>query len=155
MAPQDSQWHLDPVGQELASRYFTVGEQSVPTNPKNYLSYIEKPGAGFSSNNITRVNPYGDAVEQAMLSVPALVQPVPAASRIMAPAPAPGAEQQVNTPGYGVDPRRSQLSRIDTASYQNVPPPLGEPVAPAAPLGMSTGVRPVGTGPQRNVRRPG
>lgn len=156
--PLANDWQLDPSRQSMASTFFTTGngDGMARSNPRNFESFLERPNSvapGYSGNEFVRVNPYGDAVQAAVLDTPQLTRPVPAAARVMAPSPAPGAEQQVNTPGYGFNPQQSPLNRIDAATYQNVPPPLGAG-APAQALGMSTGVSLAGSGPQRNVPPP-
>lgn len=155
--PLPNSWQLDPGRQNLAANFFTTGNGGgVPTNPQNFESFFERPNPiapGYSGSEFLRSNLYGDAVQAAVLDTPQLTRPVPAAARVMAPSPAPGAEQQVNTPGYGFNPQQSPLTQIDAAAYQNVPPPLGE-AAPARPLGISTGVSLAGSGPQRNVPPP-
>lgn len=156
--PLPNGWQLDQARQAMASKFFTTGNgDGVPkSNPQNFESFLERPNPvapGYSGNEFVRANPYGDAMQAAVLDTPQLTRPVPAAARVMAPSPAPGAEQQVNTPGYGFNPQQSPLNRIDVAAYQNVPPPLGSG-GPAQPLGMSTGVSLAGSGPQRNVPPP-
>jgi hypothetical protein len=151
---QPGQWSQNQQEARTMARQFTAAGGMVPTNIQNFLS--TQPAASpvaydaIGQGLVPRVSPYGDgrqvvAPETAVLTTPAAMMPQ------VAP-PAPGAELQANTPGYGFAAAASPLNRIDAAQFRSVPPPLGEGT-PAPALGMSTGVSLLGSGPRRDVPR--
>lgn len=151
---QPGQWSQDRDQARVMDRQFTAAGGMVPTNILNWRSTQPAPSQfqydAISHGLVPQVSPYGDGrrLEQPLTAV--LTTPGPAMPQ--AQPPAPGAELQVHTPGYGFAPAASPLAKIDVAQYQAVPPPLGESPT-AQPLGMSTGVGLPGRGPQRDVPR--
>jgi hypothetical protein len=151
---QPGQSSQDRGQARIIGQQFTAAGGMVPTNIQNFLSTQPAPSQFqydlISQGLVAQSSPYGDwrsviTPETAMLTTPG-----PAMPQIQPPAR--GAELQANTPGYGIAAGASKLAQIDLAQYQRVPPPLGEGQAPQ-PLGMSTGVSMLGSGPQRDVPR--
>ena len=147
--PQEGRWYEDrALGQEI-NRDFTAASGMVPTNPNNYFAAKARPSEfkydAIADGLTTYASPYGDGRQFVRQEEPLLTTPGPAAQMVAASEPAKGATDQPRTPGYGFG-MDSRLSQIDAAMQQ-------APLAPAQPLGMSTGVSLSGA-PQRNVPKP-
>lgn len=144
--PAVGHWFENRPATRQAAKSFTAAPGMVPTNPQNYQSALPQPapfvpkydtiGDGLTLYS----NPYGDGYAFAAPQLPQRTVPAPAAAVIQAPPPAPGAELQLGTPGYGFG-AGSPLTRIDAAQQQT-------------PRGMSTSPSLVSGGPQRDVPKP-
>lgn len=92
------------------------------------------PGDFISQNLIPRRNPYGDVTtSEDGNSLFNVVEPTWAASRIMAPNPAKGFDQQPNI-GFP----EPNTKNIDAAMLQNVPPPQNTQTVAISPEARGT-----------------
>lgn len=144
--PQEGRWYANRAEEREAARAFTAASGMVPTNPRNFYAAKARPSEfrydAIADGLATYGNPYGDGRRFVRGEEPVLTTPKAAANLIAAAEPAPGAMDQVRTPGYGfgVD---SPLARIDAAQLQQ----------PSRPRGMSTSPSLTSNGPQRDVPR--
>lgn len=145
--PEENRWYANRAEEREAARSFTAASGMVPSNPRNFYAAKARPSEfrydAIADGLAVYGNPYGDGRRFVRGEEPVLTTPKAAAGMIAAAPPAPGAEAQPSTPGYGFG-ADSPLAKIDAAQQ----------LQPAQPLGTSTSPSMTSNGPRRDVPRP-
>lgn len=141
-------WYENSAEARDINTYFAAG--GVPNNPINYASFHPQAssfaqdvsGKGGLPDSFGRRNPYGDGEQIVVGARPVKTRPDQWGKNWREPpAAATDGENQPGTAGYGFPDGMNPLARFDAEDGNQ------------RPLGMSTGISPMGSGPQRNVPR--
>ena len=125
-SPRLDQWYADQKAHAHTQRHFASHKKGVPNNPANLAGY------GGPEDVVHHHNPYGDADQVRQQEGPQLTTPDQQGRWFNTPDINPAAAVQTNEVGFGI----GSMAMKDIEAK-----------------GMNTGMSPLGSGPQRNVKR--